>query len=206
MLSYTPRDPSQRIADVRRQNGHFNRSTSNMEGLGKTIVKDKKLKKRPIKEVATRWNSTLYALGRYYSTAPFHRAYHTEKHKLLKTAAARRSAKNPVTLELCKIVGQVVTIGSRVLACTLRCEGNQVTLLEGGIDVVLLYEQIANQKSFIMPTSPDASLAEGQVDIAKYREANPSAKTVEIDGVLFQGLELMYEVCHCPVQRELSTY
>ena len=117
------------ITAVRKQNGHFNRSSSNTEALLKQTFGGRPALK-PVKEVATRWNSTLLALMRYYSTAPHHRQYHAEKNKSLRGSAAR-NAKNPVTADLCTIVGQVASIGAHVLDCTSKCEGNKSLLLTG---------------------------------------------------------------------------
>jgi len=192
-----------RITDVRRQMGFFNRSTSNTEGLMKTVVNGRKGRK-PVREVPTRWNSTLMALARYYSTAPFHSAYRLAKIALMKTAQ-RRAAKNPVTPILCKVVGQVVTVGMLVLKVTKNNEGNSSTLLLSGCDIVLLYDQL-HAKQWLMPKSPDSSLAHGQADIAKYKVENPSATTVELDDVLFDAEELDFADLEPETRKLIEVY
>lgn len=180
---------AQRITDVRRQNGHYNRSTSNTEGLAKTVVNGKKARK-PAKEVATRWNSTLTVLARWYSTAPHQRANRDKCIKAIRAPSARAKAKNPVTDELIKVVGQTVTVGLRVLECTARCESNSVTLLSAGATVLSLYKTL-KQTVWLMPTSPDDVVAVGRKDI----EAVPrNANVVLIDDTLFKAAPVPREV------------
>lgn len=174
---------------MRRQNGHFNHSTSNTEGLVKTLVKGKAPRK-PAKEVATRWNSTLAVLARWYVTSPHQKAHREKCIKAIRSTAARTRAKNPVTPELVKVVGQVVTIGAHVLAATSRCEGNDVTLISGAVSTLLLYKSLQEEK-WLMPTSADDVLATGQTEIAAIPQGTAA---VEIDGILFKAEFVRYVV------------
>jgi hypothetical protein len=173
---------------VRRQNGHYNRSTSNTEGLVKTLVHGKAPRK-PAKEVVTRWNSTLAVLSRWYVTSPHQKVNRDKCIKALR-GTARSRAKNPVTDELVKVVGQVSTIGTHVLAATSRCEGNDSTLLSGAITILLLYKSLQAEK-WLMPTSPDDVLATGQKDIEAIAQGTAA---VVIDDILFKAAFIRYAV------------
>lgn len=183
------RRSAQRITDVRRQNGHFNRSTSNTEGLVKTLVKGKAPRK-PAKEVATRWNSTLAVLSRWYVTSQHQKAHREKCIQAIRSTTARSRAKNPVTPALVKVVGQVVTIGAHVLAATSRCEGNESTLLSCTITFHLLYKSLQAEK-WLIPTSPDDVLATGQKEIEAIA---PGTSAVKIDGILLKAAFVNYEV------------
>ena len=174
---------------MRRQNGHYNRSTSNTEGLVKTLVKGKKAKK-PAKEVATRWNSTLAVLSRWYVTAHHQKANRDKCIKAMRSQAARSRAKNPVTDALIKVVGQVATIGGRVLEVTAACEGNDVTLLAGAVSVLLLYNAMQDDE-WLMPTGPGDILATGQKEIATI---SPDIDAVEMDCILFAAKRISFTV------------
>lgn len=180
---------AQRITDVRKQNGHYNRSTSNSEGLAKTIVKGRKGNK-PAKEVATRWNSTLTVLARWYVTAPHQKANREKFIKKIRQPARSRTIKNPVTDELIKVVGQAVTVGMRVLECTQLCESNSVSLLSASVTLVRLYSTL-KEDSWLVPTSPEDIIAVGQKDI---RKIPPEMPAIEIDDILFRATRIPFSV------------
>lgn len=156
----------------------------------KTLVKGKPPRK-PAKEVATRWNSTLAALSRWYVTSPHQKANRDKCIKAIRSASARSRAKNPVTPDLVKVAGQVATIGAHVLAATSRCEGNDSTLLSGAATTLLLYKSLQAEK-WLVPTSPDDVLATGQKEI---EAMPPGTAAVVIDGTLLKVAYVRYEVC-----------
>lgn len=186
-----PNKPLRKIVtEARKLNALFNRSSSNMEML-LDIVFDGRGCNRPEKEVATRWNSTLRLLLRWFSSAPHQEAFHAERIKAL-AAAAQRKAKNPVTQELWRVIGQAASIGLLVLECTLKNEGSDALLLTGVCDVLLLFSKLKQEK-WVVPEDPHLHLAHGKADIDKYKSENPKAITVEMDGVLYQGEEVNFE-------------
>jgi hypothetical protein len=125
-----------------------------------------------------------------YVTSPHQKINRDKCINAIRSASARSRAKNPVTDDLVKVVGQVSTIGAHVLTATSRCEGNGVTLLSGAATVLLLYKTLQAEK-WLMPTSPDEVLATGQKEI----EAIPQGTAaVEIDCILFKATPVRYVV------------